>query len=265
MAFLSFEDHSQFPTSYQTSPQAPYFKQPTFPAERTSPSTFMRAQLVEIQTAEVGRKCGTVDRRPLDPPPVVMLQLFLVTNAGTPMIEPLIFLLNSSVDSTGFICEAELFPLDRVLSTGYNPCSFHEPAHPSSSVASTSHQQHVPLNCTGSLTGSTFVQASTIEHEGKKCLMFAFTDLSSRLAGDLVLRYKFFNIFSRPDGLRSGALEAECWGHQFHVYSTKDVPSLKPSTDLTRSLAKAGIPVKLRSKERGCKKKSCSYASDELE
>ncbi|KAK7062823.1 hypothetical protein VNI00_000318 [Paramarasmius palmivorus] len=40
----------------------------------------IRAELVEIQKANLGRKYARVDRRPLDPPPVVSLKLFHVTD-----------------------------------------------------------------------------------------------------------------------------------------------------------------------------------------
>ncbi|KAG6853432.1 hypothetical protein C0991_004432 [Blastosporella zonata] len=42
-----------------------------------------RLSLQELQKANVGRKCAIVDRRPIDPPPVVLLRLFRVYNAGT--------------------------------------------------------------------------------------------------------------------------------------------------------------------------------------
>ncbi|KZT64604.1 hypothetical protein DAEQUDRAFT_717843 [Daedalea quercina L-15889] len=73
----------------------------------------IRVQLDELQHAEVGRKCGTKDRRPLDPPPVVGVRLFEVVNAGTPFEEEHELLDPSEVDSHGFICYAELYASDQ--------------------------------------------------------------------------------------------------------------------------------------------------------
>ncbi|KAG6828688.1 hypothetical protein H0H92_007050 [Tricholoma furcatifolium] len=44
---------------------------------------YVRAELDEVQKANIGRKFGTADRRPIDPPPVVALRLFRVHNPGT--------------------------------------------------------------------------------------------------------------------------------------------------------------------------------------
>ncbi|EED81577.1 predicted protein [Postia placenta Mad-698-R] len=43
----------------------------------------VRTELKELQKADLGRKYGLKDRRPLDPPPVVQLQIFRVHNPGT--------------------------------------------------------------------------------------------------------------------------------------------------------------------------------------
>jgi hypothetical protein len=67
------------------------------PAPRTAqvtgqPTTFtfgqfkgqtIGATLEELQAADVGRKYSRKDRRPLDPPPIVALKLFLIKDGGT--------------------------------------------------------------------------------------------------------------------------------------------------------------------------------------
>ncbi|KAJ7143427.1 velvet factor-domain-containing protein [Mycena crocata] len=242
-----------------------------FPAGN-SPPTIIRAHLTEIQAAEVGRKSGSVDRRPLDPPPVVQLHLSLVTHPGT-LIETETEILNpEDVDYSGFICEAALFrsvPIQmsasdstfdpHSISTNGNPV--HRSIHSSYPTPEPVSENSIPSNCTTDLCGTTFVQATIIEHQGTKSLMFAFTDLSSRRVGDFFLGYKFFNIHAQSDGVPSRSVQANCFGRSFHVYSSKDVPSLSPSTDLTKSLAKGGIWVTPRQRTR--KRRTESESIDE--
>ncbi|KZT66814.1 hypothetical protein DAEQUDRAFT_729781 [Daedalea quercina L-15889] len=71
----------------------------------------VRAELEELQKADLGRKCGNRDRRPLDPPPVVRLRLFETINEGTPQeTENEITDVNSEAIAYGFICFVDLFP-----------------------------------------------------------------------------------------------------------------------------------------------------------
>ncbi|KAJ7354627.1 velvet factor [Mycena albidolilacea] len=211
-----------------------------------SPSSIviMKAHLTEIQAAEIGRKCGIMDRRPLDPPPVVCLQLFLVANAGTPMERVTEIADYDCVDCSGFVCEAELFAPHDPDESGVISPLFGDQFNPYGG-ASTSFNF---VNCTQELVGSTFVTASVIEYGGRKCLVFPFADLSSKAIGDFCLRYKFFNINPnyQPVGLAGQRVQAQCWGNSFRVYSSKHAPPLKPSTDLTKILAKAGISVHQR-------------------
>ncbi|KAH9829985.1 velvet factor [Rhodofomes roseus] len=69
----------------------------------------LRAELYELQAATAGRKCGTKDRRPLDPPPVVSLRLFEVRDAGTPLQAEWELGNLSEVDNHGFLCHVDLF------------------------------------------------------------------------------------------------------------------------------------------------------------
>ncbi|KAH9925295.1 velvet factor [Fomitopsis serialis] len=69
----------------------------------------VRAELDELQKADLGRKCGNRDRRPLDPPPVVRLRLFETFNEGTPQeSEREVSDVNEAV-AYGFICYVDLF------------------------------------------------------------------------------------------------------------------------------------------------------------
>ncbi|KAH9831011.1 velvet factor [Rhodofomes roseus] len=71
----------------------------------------VRAELDELQKADLGRKCGNRDRRPLDPPPVVRLKLFEIIDEGTPQeTEREISEVNGEAIAYGFICFVDLFP-----------------------------------------------------------------------------------------------------------------------------------------------------------
>ncbi|KAF9269478.1 hypothetical protein L218DRAFT_953092 [Marasmius fiardii PR-910] len=67
----------------------------------------VRAELVEIQKADLGRKYARVDRRPLDPPPVVALRLFHVTEPDSEERE----LPNETIQVLGLVCTVDLFPV----------------------------------------------------------------------------------------------------------------------------------------------------------
>lgn len=53
--------------------------------------------------------------------------------------------------------------------------------------------------------------------------------------GNFILRYRVFDIFSRPYNYHGDlAIQAECYGGLFRVYSTKEFPGLQASTELTK-------------------------------
>lgn len=52
--------------------------------------------------------------------------------------------------------------------------------------------------------------------------------------GEFLLRYRVFDLFSLPRGHRDIAIQAECYGAAFRIYTTKDFPGLPPSTALTK-------------------------------
>ncbi|KAF8638382.1 hypothetical protein AX16_010529 [Volvariella volvacea WC 439] len=72
----------------------------------------IRAQLNEIQKADLGRKYARVDRRPLDPPPVVQLRLFQVYQAGTDQETEQEIPNYDEVEVLGLMCTVDLFPVD---------------------------------------------------------------------------------------------------------------------------------------------------------
>ncbi|OSD02920.1 hypothetical protein PYCCODRAFT_272503 [Trametes coccinea BRFM310] len=88
--------------------------------------------------------------------------------------------------------------------------------------------------CTVMLAGATFMEAAIIDYKGKRTAVFVFSDLAVKIEGTFVLRYRTFNILSeRAIPPRSPSL-AECYGGAFRVYSTKEFPGLKASTELTK-------------------------------
>ncbi|KAG5335862.1 hypothetical protein C0989_012693 [Termitomyces sp. Mn162] len=286
----------------------------------------IRAELREIQQAELGRKYARVDRRPLDPPPVVQLRLFKVySNLFQEKIKLKVASFNRDVQILGLLCTVDLFPVPFVSKSpsksegkrrmqskapnrpshipsatpssclsldkqqplalaspdSYHPNrSFDEPLlssptlSTSSSLSEYGPQLHTIPNpasetvhyvnnhpieesskATSALVGATFVQPSVIDYEGKKAILFVFADLAVKIEGSFILRYRFFDIFSRPYNYQDLAIQAECYGGAFHVYSTKEFPGLQASTELTKHLARWGVRLNTRETERRRRKK----------
>lgn len=71
----------------------------------------MRAELVEIQKADLGRKYARVDRRPLDPPPVVQLRLYYIYNEGTDLESEQEVQDYDDIRNLGLLCNVDLFPV----------------------------------------------------------------------------------------------------------------------------------------------------------
>jgi len=63
----------------------------------------IRFELHELQKAESGRKYAKVDRRPLDPPPAVLLRMFEVCNTESHF--------HRQIQNIGFMCTVDLFPV----------------------------------------------------------------------------------------------------------------------------------------------------------
>ncbi|KZT04936.1 uncharacterized protein LAESUDRAFT_727507 [Laetiporus sulphureus 93-53] len=349
----------------------------------------LRAELEELQKADLGRKYARKDRRPLDPPPVVQFRLFDVFNVGTSRQTEREIDDYDEIKNFGALCHVDLFPIpgddedeedETEESTAHHelpPSSFAESAHASMSVASgsklyihgpdpyqsgyslvnayavppllpssmshahytmptslpppsgiptatlypiamlptsslahtysvpapslpplplqipgssgsnqyapTRHHQPYPQyqeyrppappdpdiiaymgdfairessKCTTALVGATFVQSAVVEFKGKKALMFVFSDLAVKNEGTFLLRYRVFNIYSKACGPTEIPILAECYGGPFKIYSTKEFPGLRASTDLTKHISFFGVRLNLRENERRRRKKS---------
>ncbi|KAI0034778.1 velvet factor, partial [Vararia minispora EC-137] len=274
----------------------------------------VRAELIELQKADLGRKYARKDRRPLDPPPVVQLRLYYVTGEE-PHEEEQEETDYGIIQNMGLICHVDLFPVpasadssdamrrhDPPPSAGYAsssatvsptpyspqanqyPYTFPAPQPPPPGGTTTApgpiHQPygappvpHAPplpadivyyfkdhpiaesSKCTESLAGTTFVQAANLDYKGNKVLMFVFSDLAVKMEGNFILRYRCFDLFSKVAGQDTTPVWAECYGGAFRVYSTKEFPGLRASTDLTKHLSYFGVRLNLRETERKRRKK----------
>ncbi|KAF8510834.1 velvet factor-domain-containing protein [Gautieria morchelliformis] len=104
---------------------------------------------------------------------------------------------------------------------------------------------------TTSLFGTTFAHASQIKGlDGDEVIFFVFSDLSVRTEGLFILRYRMFDIFSRMEGSEDVPVLAQCYSGPVAIYSTKEFPGLRASTELTKHLSRYGICVNLRESER---------------
>jgi len=89
----------------------------------------VRAELRELQSAELGRKYARVDRRPIDPPPAVQLRLFRVHSAGTPTRWEEEIANYEDILNLGLMCTLDMFPIpgpeedDDFLSSSSSPRS----------------------------------------------------------------------------------------------------------------------------------------------
>ncbi|KAJ7796951.1 velvet factor-domain-containing protein [Mycena olivaceomarginata] len=226
----------------------------------------IHATLQEMQAPVFGRKTisefreAQVDRRPLDPPPVVWLRLFEIFNIGT-ACETQLEMNYDDIDPSGLMCTVEMFPVPRPESV--LPNAFEMPTAvplPPSTYCSTTDFVHSPVNeilfskspdnATTKLVGTTFLQADSIPWKGRTCLLFTFADLAVKIEGFFILKYRFFDIFSTSGDDTDPQIQAEYCSAPFRIYSTKVCPRLGPSTELSKHLAHYGVRLNVRATER---------------
>lgn len=297
----------------------------------------IRAELIELQKADLGRKYARKDRRPLDPPPVVQLKFFYsFPGTDRPDAEVDNY---EEIHNMGLICHVDLFSVPGDSDDSVDSKHRQDQAQSSPSRASTSTMSPAPYSPntqqypytypapqppapfspgvspqgaplgnlpsvhgnnmspqqqaqaqdhpyplqppsnptrpeeivhyfkgthvitegskqTESLAGTTFVQAANLDYKGNKVLMFVFADLAVKAEGNFILRYRCFDLFSRVANCEGQTpVWAECYGGPFRVYSTKEFPGLRASTDLTKHLSYFGVRLNLRETERKRRKK----------
>ncbi|KAG1819144.1 velvet factor-domain-containing protein [Suillus subaureus] len=93
----------------------------------------VRAKLVEIQKADLGRKYARVDRRPLDPPPVVQLRLYYIHNEGDHESEHEVQDYDE-IQNLGLLCNVDLFPVSTQPDSSSEPGSLPRLPHQLSPV-----------------------------------------------------------------------------------------------------------------------------------
>ncbi|KAJ7152276.1 velvet factor-domain-containing protein [Mycena crocata] len=235
----------------------------------------IRAELHELQAATFGRKYGQVDRRPLDPPPVVQLRLFQVVNAGT-KIEREVEIDYDNIHILGFICTVELLRAaspealpapDSVGNSLYSlppqspneVFSFGSQVSPIAGYAeerTTTGSPEGPVHkAAAALSGTTFVEAKHIPWNGRTRLLFTFADLAVKSKGYFIPRYRFFDLFSKPAYHAEQLIQADCFGARFRIYPSKDAPCLAKSTELSKHLACSGVRINVRETERRRRKR----------
>ncbi|KAF8688196.1 hypothetical protein AX14_003508 [Amanita brunnescens Koide BX004] len=211
----------------------------------------VRTELQEIQQAKLGRKYVKVDRRRLDPPSMVLLKYFTVNDVGTfneleQEIDDYRAILN-----VGIMCSLDLFPIPRrqpmlkTISNGEQP---QDVVHRIKNHLITESSKLTPA-----LVGIKFTEPVLVDYQGKDCLIFVFGDLAVQREGTFVLRYRVFDILSAAAGSDQHPILAECFGGPFRVYLTRDFPGLQASTELTKSVARYGVPITTRDIERKSK------------
>ncbi|KAF7321047.1 Velvet domain-containing protein [Mycena chlorophos] len=244
------------------------------------------AELKEIQCPEYGRRFGSVDRRVLDDPPVVELRLYHVHNVGVPNGQYSVEVDDyENVALAGLLCMVDLFEIVSPRTDDTDAVLAVVDGHRITEAAKR----------TQYLFGTTFVEAYLVKipDKEKKRLLFTFSvselfrrvawlgpvarmayavtslkDLAVRLEGQFLLRYRFFDVLSRPAGHAYPTVLAEHFGGVFTVYSTKSAPALKESTELTKALGRHSVPVNIRKKQRAPRRKvhsaSPSFSDDSM-
>ncbi|KAF7292756.1 Velvet domain-containing protein [Mycena indigotica] len=260
------EMHHHFDLSHQPGPES-LIGRPIYFTEGQFAGRTIRATLDEIQAAAFGRKYAKVDRRPLDPPPVACLRLYEVFNPGT-AAQTEQELDYDNIHILGLMCTVDLIPVPPPSPEVSPPASpSYYPAAPAPDGTYTfrsvpDHNSHYPVasspttsKATTALAGTTFVQVDPIPWKGKTSLLFTFADLAVKSEGYFLLQYRFFDIYSKPSGHTNQPIQADCFGQIFRIYSSKEVPPLGRSTDLTKHLARYGVRVNVRETERKRKRK----------
>ncbi|KAH9987191.1 velvet factor-domain-containing protein [Russula vinacea] len=226
----------------------------------------VRAELIELQKADLGRKYARKDRRPLDPPPVVQLKFF----TRSPDRQT-----RRRVNNMGLICHVDLFPVPGDSDVSADPKRRQDQGQTTPSRVSS---QGAPLGNNHASTGSRhpypnqppsnptrpeeivhYFKGSHVITEGSKqteALAGTTFDLAVKAEGNFILRYRCFDLFSRVANSEGQTpVWAECYGGPFRVYSTKEFPGLRASTDLTKHLSYFGVRLNLRETERKRRKK----------
>ncbi|KDN35785.1 hypothetical protein K437DRAFT_276942 [Tilletiaria anomala UBC 951] len=198
----------------------PGLQTPLMPPEG-DPRTF---HLIIRQQPVQGRMCGfgSKDRRPLDPVPIVQL------------------------------CASGPYGRDEEAEAGPHllmqvALLHQDPAYEATLVKNSSDAEFPWRRALeGKLVSSGHVVRDL---DGQKACFFPFPDLSVRLEGRFRLRFTLVRLgpgFAGPAGGAVAVADSE----PFQVYSPREFPGMLESTELAKTLARAGVLITTRSKGR---------------
>ncbi|CAE6510805.1 unnamed protein product [Rhizoctonia solani] len=241
----------------------------------------IRSELEEYQKPDLGRKFARRDRRPVDPPPVVRLRMFEVIDEGAPNQREE-EIPAESIETTGLIAHVDLFAVNpppgmtfespeiptQTLPNNWEAQSPIQAGGSQQAQRGSDHPLDVNVDAvlTSAVFGSSFVHAVKInDTEGEIVILFVFADLSVKIEGHFVYRYRCFNLLSRVAGSDDVPITAELFSGIFVIYSTKEFPGLQASTQLTKHLGRWGVRVNLRETSRGKRNKQGDDDGDEDE
>ncbi|KAI9143784.1 velvet factor-domain-containing protein [Paraphysoderma sedebokerense] len=168
------------------------------------------------------RSCGyseRIDRRPLDPPPIIQLQVHLLQKNGlvkdrSYLYNPYFFVYATLVDQTG------------------------------ASLPIRSNKKVSPA--AGSVVSSLY---RLVDINREEAAFFVFPDLSIRTEGAYRLRFSLYE-------LRGSEFKYYCsvLSDIFSVYSAKRFPGMAESTDLSKLFADQGLKIRIRRETRVLKR-----------
>ena len=206
--------------------------------------TYRRSELQYIlkvrQQPIAARACGfgERDRRVIDPPPIIQLEVR----------DP----------KTGLVVDLDelRYSLNVVHCTLWNAEGTHE------ETALIQPDRRTTRRLMGQLVASPCVAKD--EHDVEGCF-FCFPDLSCRTHGKYRLRFVLMRI--DPQNLHVGGFSpilTEVLSDVFQVYTAKDFPGMRPSSALTRALKLQGCNIQVKKgNEKAFARKRASLSSDE--
>ncbi|KAH8916928.1 hypothetical protein BT69DRAFT_1323993, partial [Atractiella rhizophila] len=198
---------------------------------------------------------GEKDRRPVDPPPVVIVRMKDEKGNVLP---------DNTVESDTLFCHAELFsppasPSGSTegssSSTGSEPQQQNHIFPPTSAAARTSDAPQRPIkNFLGSLT----VPGKRLKDAyGEYGFMFVFSDLAVRAEGVFSIRFTLVDLSTAEENGVHPPL-SRVHSQAFRVFSHLTFPGMKSST---QALAKQGVKLIIRRNSGGRQGKSAKQKS----
>jgi len=163
--------------------------QPVYINSGSFSGQYIRVELHELQQADLGRKYAKVDRRPLDPPPAILLRIFAVYDYGTDRQREQEVINYQDIKSIGMICTLDLFPVPESI---LDNRQLHQPRYPSAMTNMNSHLMDLQAQ---PLTFFPLYPYSTLEYPGTSHSPFyiprrqsTLTQLTSQSLQDVVFR-----------------------------------------------------------------------------